>query len=52
MSYITVITLAEAKNYLRVDPTLTGDDSAITRMIESALKFIERYTNIICYQRS
>lgn len=52
MSYINVITLATAKNYLRVDDTLTTDDADITRMINSSLSFIEDYTNVIVYARS
>lgn len=49
--YTDVITLATAKNYLRIDDTLTTDDADITRMINSSLSFIEDYTNVIVYTR-
>lgn len=52
MSYISVISLATAKNYLRIDDTLTEDDADITRMINSSLSDIERQTNIIVFARS
>jgi len=52
MSYISVLSLETAKNYLRIDDTLTTDDADITRMINSALSFIEDYTNVIVYARS
>ena len=51
MSYLSIISLAEAKNYLRVDDTLTADDDQITNMINSALKYVEDWTNIILYAR-
>lgn len=51
MSYIDVITLAEAKNYLRVDDVGTEDDAAITRMINASLRYIETYTNVLVYAR-
>ena len=49
MAYIDVLTLAEAKNHLRVDTT--DDDAAITRMINSALSYLESLTNVMVYQR-
>tara|TARA_R110000796_G_scaffold121328_3_gene235491 strand:+ start:586 stop:1062 length:477 start_codon:yes stop_codon:yes gene_type:complete len=52
MAYLDVITLAEAKTYLRVDDTLTDDDTQISRMIKSALSTIEKRTNILVYARS
>jgi len=51
MAYIDVITLAEAKLYLRIDDTLTEDDLNITRMINSALSFVEKWTNVMVYKR-
>lgn len=51
MSYLTVLTLARAKNYLRIDSTLTDDDSEITSMINASLSHIERRTNHILYAR-
>ena len=47
MAYIDIISLSEAKNYLRIDDTLTEDNNSITRMINAAFKYIENYTNII-----
>lgn len=51
MAYIDVITLSEAKNYLRIDDTLTEDDNAITRMIGAALKYVEKYTGVLVFAR-
>lgn len=52
MAYLDVISLADAKSYLRIDDTLTDDDAQITRMIKSALSTIEKKTNILVYARS
>jgi len=52
MAYIDVITLAEAKVYLRVDDTLTEDDNQIIRMINSALKYVEDVTNVMMFARN
>ena len=51
MSYLNVITLAEAKNHLRIDEDFTEDDAAIERMIISSLQLIETNTNHIMYQQ-
>lgn len=51
MAYIDVITLAEAKEYLRIDDTLTEDDTQITRMISTALIFVENNTGHMVYSR-
>lgn len=51
MSYLTVISLERAKNYLRVDEDLTEDDAEITSMINASLSYIERRTNHILYAR-
>jgi hypothetical protein len=51
MSYLTVISLAEAKVYLRVDDTLTEDDNSITMMINAALGFVEKETGVLVYDR-
>lgn len=51
MSYLSVISLATAKNHLRIDTDFTADDDAITRMIKSALELIEHNTSHILYQR-
>jgi hypothetical protein len=52
MSYLNVITLEAAKNYLRVDDTLTEDDARITSMIKASLSMLEKSTNILVYARS
>jgi len=51
MSYLTVITLARAKNYLRIDSDLTDDDAEITSMINASLRYVEKRTNRIMYPR-
>ena len=51
MAYIDLITLAEAKNFLRIDDTLTEDDNYITRLISSAFSWIEKRTNVMVYAR-
>ncbi len=52
MSYLSVISLERAKNYLRIDTTLTDDDAEITAMINSACSYIEKRTNLIFYPRN
>ena len=49
MSYLNIISLEEAKNYLRVDIDLTEDDNQITAMIKSSLGFVEKHTNHILF---
>lgn len=49
MAYTDVISLVEAKSYLGVDDT--SRDTEITRMIGSALSYLEKRTNIIMYAR-
>lgn len=44
MSYTSVITLSNAKEYLGVDDT--SRDNLITRMITSALSHLEKRTNV------
>ena len=51
MAYIDIITLADAKVYLRIDDTLTEDDAQITRMINAALSYVERYTNHVLFAK-
>jgi len=51
MAYLDVITLADAKVYLRIDDDLTEDDNQITRMIRASLSYIENYTNYILFAR-
>ena len=52
MAYTDIITLADAKTYLRIDDTLTEDDAQITRMIKASLSQIERITNHILFARA
>tara|TARA_R110000803_G_scaffold63443_2_gene124116 strand:- start:991 stop:1464 length:474 start_codon:yes stop_codon:yes gene_type:complete len=52
MAFIDVITLAQAKEYLRVDDDLTEDNASITIMINTALKYVEDYTNVLVYARN
>ena len=49
MSYLSVITLDRAKNYLRLDLDFTEDDDEIASMISGALRYIEKRTNHIMY---
>ena len=51
MAYIDVISLERAKNYLRIDTTLTDDDAEITAMINAACRYVEKRTNHILYAR-
>tara|TARA_B100001146_G_scaffold187986_1_gene171997 strand:- start:923 stop:1381 length:459 start_codon:yes stop_codon:yes gene_type:complete len=51
MSYLSIISLAEAKNYLKLDDDLTADDPLITGMIKAAFEFLEKRTNHIMYAR-
>lgn len=47
MTYNEILTLAEVKNYLRLDECFKDDDLALERMVRSALGFIEQRTNHI-----
>lgn len=51
MAYLDVITLERAKNYLRIDTSLTDDDMEITSMINASLRYVEKRTNHILYAR-
>src|SRR5699024_1544963 len=51
MPYTDIISLERAKTYLRIDDTLTADDSEIEAMIEGALQFIEVCTGHILIPR-
>jgi len=51
MAYTDIISVARAKNYLRIDDTLTADDTEIASMIAGAFQFIERYTNHIMFAK-
>jgi len=52
MAYLDVISLEEAKVYLRVDDTLTEDNTSITRMINGALEYVEKWTNVLVFDRT
>ena len=51
MAFTDVVTLAEAKSYLRVDDGFTEDDSLITLLINVAGDYLEKYTNHLLYAR-
>ena len=51
MAYLDIISLTDAKTYLRIDDTLTEDDNQIIRMIKGALSYIEQYTNVMLFAR-
>lgn len=51
MAYIDVVSLAEAKQYLRVDDGFTADDSLITLLIDAAGSYVERHTNHLLFAR-
>ena len=51
MSYLSVITLERAKNYLRVDLDFDTDDAEITSMINAACRYVEKRTNHMLYAR-
>lgn len=46
-SYLDLISVAQAKVYLRIDDTQNEDDEDIEQMIKAAFLFIQRYTNHI-----
>ena len=44
MAYSSIISLQEAKNYLRVDDDFTDDDLSIQAMLKSAIRYVENAT--------
>ena len=48
--YETILPISEVKNHLRIDDDFTEDDSALKRMVASALQFIEQKTSHIFLQ--
>ena len=52
MTYNEILPLAEVKNYLRLEEDFTEDDTALERMVRSALQFIEKRTNHIFQLRT
>lgn len=51
MSYLNVISLQRAKDYLRVDIGFNDDDVQIESMIKASLRFIEKRTNHIMFEQ-
>lgn len=51
MAYLDVISLADAKNYLRIDEDLTDDDVQLSIMIKASLGMIEQFTNHFLFAR-
>lgn len=49
MTALDVITLEQAKEFLVID--FPDRDEEITRNIKSAISYIERYTNVMTYER-
>lgn len=52
MAYTDIISLSDAKNYLRIDASNIVDDNQITSMINASLRYVEKYTNYILFSRS
>lgn len=50
-SFLDVVTLAQAKTYMRIDDTITSVDAEITQMINSAFEYMERETNHLFGER-
>ena len=51
MSYLSVIPLANAKTYLRIDDTQNETDAEITGMINTACQYVEHVTNYLFFAR-
>jgi hypothetical protein len=49
MSYLNVISLQRAKDYLRVDIGFIDDDAQITSMINASCRYVEKRTNHIMF---
>lgn len=52
MTYAEILPLEEVKNYLRLEDDFTEDDTALERMVRSALQFIEKRTNHVLQLRT
>ncbi len=52
MAYLDVISLDEAKTYLKIDEEQEETDSEITSMLKAAFRYVERHTNILAYARN
>ena len=51
LNYTDVISLEDAKNYLRIDAEMNADDAFITQCINASFAWIEKYTNHIVKSR-
>jgi hypothetical protein len=52
MSYLNIISLSQAKTYLRIDEDQNETDEEIISMINGAFSFIEKRTNHILFPRN
>lgn len=52
MDATDVISVNSAKNWLNIEASYTDDDATITRLIKSAVDWVERYTSYYLYPRS
>lgn len=50
-SYLDIISLSDAKTYLRIDDSMNADDTQIETMITAAFQWIEKYTNHILVEQ-
>lgn len=50
--YADLLTLAETKEWLRIDADVTEDDTLITALIETAVNYCEKYVNRVFTGRS
>jgi len=48
MAYQDIITIDQAKAYLRIDDGMSADDMFVGIMINTAFQYIEQFTNVIC----
>lgn len=51
MSYLDVITIDQARTYLRIDDAQNESDFEIISMINAACKVVEKATNVLFYAR-
>ena len=52
MNALNVVTLEQAKLWLKIDPDDDADDSIVTSLIKAAVSQVEKYTLQILYQRA
>jgi hypothetical protein len=51
MTALDVISLTDAKNWLNIDLSDTSQDVHITRLIKTAIAWVEKYTDYALYER-